>query len=53
MHDFKIGDKVYGSDWCQGVIVDITDDHALVKFETAGGGGTISFPFEEMVPEED
>lgn len=53
-HNFKIGDKVYASDWCYGTIIDI--DHAqnliMVEFETSGGGGTASFSPDDVHLEE-
>lgn len=44
----KIGDKVYAQDWCEGVITDIDGDEALIEFETARGGGRLSFSLEEL-----
>lgn len=49
-HIFKIGDYVYGSDWCYGQIVDLLDDGAIVEYETERGGGNISFEFWELTP---
>lgn len=46
--DFKVGDYVYASDWCYGVIVRIEDNIADVEFDTAGGGGTLPFELSEL-----
>ena len=46
--DFKVGDKVYASDWCYGEIIRIEDNIADVEFETAGGGGTTLFELSEL-----
>lgn len=46
--DFKVGDMVYASDWCYGEIIRIEDNFADVEFETAGGGGTVSFELSEL-----
>ena len=35
----KLGDRVYASDWCYGVIIGINDEGAVVEFETSRGGG--------------
>ena len=51
--EFKVGDKVYASDWCYGEIIRIEDDIADIEFETAGGGGTVSFKLSELQHEED
>ena len=53
MNNFKIGDWVYGDDWCYGQIMDIDNRGALVEYETAGGGGSVWFNFDELekVPE--
>ena len=52
---FKIGDKVFASDWCEGIIVDINEEenYASVEFETSGGGGCLLFNFNELqiIPE--
>lgn len=48
MDEFEVGDWVYASDWCYGVIVSIEDDIAVVEFETFGGGGTWSFWLDEL-----
>jgi hypothetical protein len=47
--DFKIGDKVYAGDWCEGTIIYIKDNVADVDFETAGGGGCLPFSLNELV----
>lgn len=46
--EFKVGDYVYASDWCYGVIVRIEDNIVDVEFETAGGGGTLPFELSEL-----
>jgi hypothetical protein len=46
--DFQVGDMVYASDWCYGEIIRIEDNIADIEFETAGGGGTISFELSEL-----
>lgn len=48
MEKFNIGDWVYGSDWCYGVITDIKDDFAVVEYETCSGGGNCSFMLEDL-----
>ena len=48
MDNFKIGDWVYGDDWCYGQIMDIDNKGALVEFETPGGGGSMWFNFDEL-----
>ena len=52
MEKFNVGDWVYGSDWCYGVITDIiTDikgDFADVEYETDRGGGSCSFLLEDL-----
>lgn len=48
MNDFKVGDYVYGGDWCYGRIMDLTDDGAIIAFETERGGGNLYFDFEEL-----
>ena len=52
MEKFNIGDWVYGSDWCYGIITDIEDDFAVVEYETDRGGGNCSFMFEDLVKAE-
>jgi hypothetical protein len=47
--DFKVGDYVYASDWCYGVIVSIEGNIADVEFKTAGGGGTLPFELSELM----
>lgn len=41
MDKFRVGDKVYASDWCYGKIVEIEGDTAYVEFETERGGGCL------------
>ena len=53
MNNFRIGDKVYASDWCYGEIVRIENGIADIKFDTCSGGGTVSFPIEELVKKKD
>ena len=48
MDKFNIGDWVYASDWCYGIITDIKDDFAVVEYETCSGGGTCSFMIEDL-----
>ena len=48
MEKFNVGDWVYGSDWCYGIITDIEDDFAVVEYETCSGGGRCSFMFEDL-----
>lgn len=47
---FKCGDKVYISDWGEGVITDVFPElkEAVVEFETFSGGGNFSFGFDEL-----
>ena len=52
MEKFNVGDWVYGSDWCYGIITDIEDDFAVVEYETDRGGGNCSFMFEDLVKAE-
>ena len=53
MNEFKVGDKVYASDWCYGTIVDIDGYIVLVEFETECGGGTAGFHLRELRGEAD
>lgn len=46
--DFKVGDCVYASDWCYGVIVEIKNDIAHVEFEAGCGGGCLPFALDEL-----
>lgn len=46
--DFKVGDYVYASDWCCGVITEIQGNTAYVEFETEGGGGCVPFGVDEL-----
>ena len=48
MTEFNIGDYVYGADWCYGQIIDIDNKGARVEYETAGGGGSFWFHFNEL-----
>lgn len=50
MEKFKIGDKVFASDWCYGTIVDVdsAQNQVMVEFETSGGGGTASFDIKDV-----
>lgn len=48
MDKFNIGDWVYSSDWCYGIITDIEDDFAVVEYETCSGEGRCSFMFEDL-----
>ena len=49
MTNFKIGDYVYGDDWCYGRIVDIDPEgYAHVEFETFNGGGCMWFEIDEL-----
>lgn len=48
MHDFEIGDKVYGHDWLFGEITQLFEDGAYVEFDTGHGGGTIFVPYEHL-----
>lgn len=46
--DFKVGDKVYASDWCEGIIVDIDGEFAYVEFSMGNGGGCLPFGLNEL-----
>ena len=46
--DFNVGDYVYASDWCYGVIVEIENDVAYVEFNTDCGGGCMPFGLDEL-----
>jgi hypothetical protein len=46
--EFEIGDYVFAEDWCYGRIVYIHGGYAEVDFETTGGGGCLSFSFEDL-----
>lgn len=46
--NFKVGDKVFASDWCEGVIVELENDTAYVEFSTIGGGGCLLFGLDEL-----
>lgn len=54
MHTFKIGDWVYGGDWCYGQIADVDMKHnyAIVEYDTGSGGGSMMFDYEELTPAE-
>ena len=45
---FKVGDRVYASDWCEGTIVEIKNDVAHIEFLTDGGGGCLPFGLDEL-----
>ena len=45
---FKVGDYVYASAWCYGVVTEIDDLIVRVEFETPGGGGSFSFYLDEL-----
>lgn len=46
---FKVGDKVYAGDWCEGTITEIiNDDVAYIEFSTDNGGGCFSFGLDEL-----
>ena len=45
---FKVGDKVYASDWCFGEIVKIDGEIAIVEFDTGNGGGCMPFHLSEL-----
>lgn len=48
MKNFKVGDRVYASDWCYGKIVDVEGNLAYVQFETQRGGGCMPFELSEL-----
>lgn len=48
MTTFRIGEKVYASDWCYGQIVAIEGTVAYVQFETQRGGGCMEFDLSEL-----
>ena len=50
MHIFKVGDWVYGGDWCYGQIMDIDEkkEEAVVEFDTGSGGGSMFFNLEDL-----
>lgn len=48
MDKFRVGDKVYASDWCYGKIVEIEGDIAYVEFTTERGGGCLPFELNEL-----
>lgn len=46
---FKVGDKVYAGDWCEGTITEIVnDDVAYIEFATDNGGGCLPFGLDEL-----
>ena len=45
---FKVGDRVYANDWCEGTIVEIENDVAHIEFSTDGGGGCLPFGLDEL-----
>lgn len=46
--DFKVGDWVYGSDWCYGQIVDIHKEYVAVEYSTERSGGLCHFEYSEL-----
>ena len=50
---FKVGDKVFASDWCEGIITHIENDVAYVMYTTERGGGCMAFGLDELelIPE--
>ena len=52
MHEFKVGDWVYGDDWCHGQIVEIYEGTAYVEYATDRGGGICVFELSELRPAE-
>lgn len=48
MSKFKVGDWVYGSDWCYGQITLINGNYCHVEFNTDGGGGCFVFSTKEL-----
>lgn len=48
MNKFRVGDRVYSSDWCYGKIVEIEDNIAYVEFATERGGGCLPFELNEL-----
>lgn len=50
MDKFKVGDWVYGSDWCYGQITNIDEVTQLyyVEYDTGFGGGTATFLAEDL-----
>lgn len=48
MHDFEIGDKVYGHDWLFGEITQLFEDGAYVEFDTPHGGGTVFVEYKHL-----
>lgn len=53
MGKFKVGDHVYGDDWCYGEVLEIYEDGALVGFETGSGGGSMFFDWEYLTLDTD
>lgn len=55
IESFNIGDHVYASDWCEGIIVEINHKEcvAYVSFDTGNIGGCLPFGLDELehVPE--
>ena len=47
-NEFKVGDWVYGSDWCYGEIEHIEEGFALVSYTTSNGGGSCTFYISEL-----
>lgn len=55
MSDFKVGDWVYGGDWCYGQIIGFEDGEdyiAIVEYEASRGGGTFGFYISELTAAE-
>ena len=53
MSDFKVGDWVYGSDWCYGQIMDIDENGiVIVEYEADRGGGSFGFDISELTAAE-
>jgi hypothetical protein len=50
MFEFKVGDWVYGCDWCYGRIAEIDGPVYYVEFEELNGGGCLGFELEELRP---
>lgn len=50
MKNFKVGDYVQSEHFSIGQIVEIYDGWCDVEFETGGGGGCLSYDFDELTP---
>ena len=46
--DFKVGDKVYVTDYIEGTIVDIDGELAMVEYSTGTGGGCLSSHIDDL-----